>query len=107
MTRFECGADAIGPLCGYTANLRPDLILLDLNTPRSDGFEIPKVFKSAPRLAHVPIAILTSSGNLADKKRAALQGARFIEKPSQREEFLSSVGGAVKEMLATSSVSHA
>ena len=53
-----------------------------------------------PRFADVPIAIISSSHARNDKHRAALIGAvRYIEKPSQLQEFLRTVGRAVKEML--------
>ena len=50
----------------------------------------------------MPLAILTSSRARSDKHRAAIQGARYIEKPSQLKDFLAVVGQAVKEMLAES-----
>jgi CheY-like chemotaxis protein len=103
LTRFETGEEAIRVLCGETDGgfFVPDAILLDLNTPRTDGFEALHRFKEFPGLSGVPIAILTSSRDRRDKHRAALQGARYIEKPSQLNEFLTSVGNAVKEMLGT------
>jgi CheY-like chemotaxis protein len=75
------------------------MIFLDLNTPRVDGFEVLRTFKGTPRLSGVPIAILTSSRARSDKQRAATLGARYIEKPSQLDDFLSAVGQAAKEML--------
>ena len=105
MTRFHNGQDAIDVLCpapGPTAStLRPDVILLDLNTPKSDGFAVLEKLKQAPHLAGVPIAIVTSSQAASDKHRAGIIGrTRYIEKPSNLEEFLTTVGQAVKEMLA-------
>lgn len=79
--------------------LIPDAILLDLNTPRCDGFQVLIKLKEAPRFANVPIAIITSSRASSDKDRSHLQGTRLIEKPAQLEEFLTTVGQAVKEML--------
>jgi chemotaxis family two-component system response regulator Rcp1 len=79
--------------------LVPDAILLDLNTPRSDGFQVLATLKQAPRFAGVPIAIITSSRATSDNHRARLNGTRLIEKPSQLAAFLSTVGEAVKEML--------
>ena len=77
----------------------PDAILLDLNTPRSDGFQVLIQLTQSPRLSQVPIAIITSSKAGSDKHRAALQSVRFIQKPTHLEEFLATVGRAVKEML--------
>jgi len=71
-----------------------------LNPPKSDGFEVLGKLRLNPYLADVPIAIITSSQGRSDKHRSSLMGAvRYIEKPSQLEEFLTTVGLAVKEML--------
>jgi CheY-like chemotaxis protein len=102
LTRFASGEEAVQILCNPDdiEPLLPDVILLDLNTPRSDGFLVLATLKQAPRFAGVPIAILTSSRATSDKHRARLTGTRLIEKPSQLDAFLSTVGQAVKDMLA-------
>ena len=106
MTEFENGLEALKVLCpaeGTEANLFvPDAILLDLNTPKSDGFNVLVRLKNTPHLADVPIAIFTSSQAGIDKARSdSLGAARYIQKPSGLEEFLSTVGLAIKEMLAS------
>jgi CheY-like chemotaxis protein len=101
MTRFETGEDALDALCSPGASTIPiDAILLDLNTPKSDGFNVLGRLRGTPHLADVPIAILSSSQARSDKQRTALLGAvRYIEKPSQLEPFLKTVSDAVKAML--------
>jgi CheY-like chemotaxis protein len=105
MTEFESGLEALKVLCpaeGTESNLFvPDAILLDLNTPKSDGFNVLVRIKNTPHLADVPIAIFTSSQASSDKARSdSLGAARYIQKPSGLDEFLSTVGRAIKEMLA-------
>jgi CheY-like chemotaxis protein len=102
MCEFRSGADAVRELCrpGDEGSFVPDAILLDLNTPRTDGFEALLRLQQTPRLSHVPIAILTSSRARSDRHRASMRGARYIEKPSGLKEFLGVVGQAVEEMLA-------
>lgn len=100
LTHFDNGTEALRALSAPEATaFVPDAILLDLNTPRSDGFNVLIQIMRSPRLSHVPIAILTSSRASSDKNRAALQSVRFIQKPSHLQDFLATVGGAVKEML--------
>jgi|SRR5579863_3176141 len=103
LRKFRSGEEGLRVLCppdGAQENeFVPDAILLDLNTPRSDGFSVLVKLKQCPRLAGVPIAVLTSSHAMSDKQRVGLQGSRFIQKPSQLDEFLATVGEAVKEML--------
>ena len=104
LTRFNNGEEAVRSLCveeGTSPEVfQPDAILLDLNTPKSDGFAVLGKLRQTPRLAQVPIAVITSSQAKSDKHRIALMGhTRYIEKPSQLDEFLTTVGHAVKEML--------
>ena len=91
LTEFESGSEAVKVLCSVPPMETgpPDLILLDLNTPRTDGFEALEKLARCPNLAQVPIAILTSSKAQRDKQRAARAGARYIEKPdAQRFLFV-------------------
>ena len=103
MTIFENGEAAVHALVPSAGEVQntfvPDAILLDLNTPKSDGFEVLIALKGSPRLSRVPIAILTSSQASTDKQRAELQNVRFIRKPSELANFLDTVGKAVSEMV--------
>jgi len=100
LTHFESARDAVEVLCGTSpGSAPPDLILMDLNTPRMDGFDALIQLKQSARLAGVPIAILTSSQARRDKLRAEGLGAKYLEKPSPLDDFLATVGNAVKELL--------
>lgn len=60
----------------------PDLILLDLNMPVMDGFEVLKHLKDSLIYRHVPVVILTTSASESDINRAYDLGANtFIIKP--------------------------
>jgi CheY-like chemotaxis protein len=96
---YSNGRDALKALAAPNLSFLPSAILLDLNTPRTDGFEVHLKLRQLPRLSQVPIAILTSSRARADKHRAALQGARYVEKPSQLQDFLTTVAELIKELL--------
>ena len=54
----------------------PDLILLDLILPGKDGFEVMKELKSNPRMAGIPIIILTNLEGAEHVERAVSLGAR-------------------------------
>lgn len=104
MTDFRTGADALNALCPAAAGARPiplpDLILLDLNTPRTDGFEVLARIRLDVRLSQVPVAIITSSSSPADRHRAAQLGATtYLQKPTELAAFLGKMAGAVKELL--------
>jgi CheY-like chemotaxis protein len=77
---------------GFENAPRPDLILLDLNLPRKDGFEILKEVREHPELSRIPVVILTSSQ--ADRdilKSYNLRANCFISKPVDVDEFLTVV----------------
>lgn len=100
LRRFETGEEAICALVNQAGSENPDIILLDLNTPRGDGIETLKAIQQTPRYADVPTAIITSSRSESDQHRVSLLGtARYIHKPTNLDEFLANIGRAVKEML--------
>lgn len=75
---------------GYLAAPRPDLILLDLNIPKKDGFEVLKEIRENSRLSRIPVVILTSSQADRDVLRSYdLRANCFISKPVDVDEFLS------------------
>jgi two-component system, response regulator len=67
----------------YAGNpIDPVLVLLDLNMPRIDGREALKLIKTDPKLAHIPVVIMTTSKSEEDMLRATDLGASaFITKP--------------------------
>ncbi|MCB1203006.1 MAG: response regulator [Verrucomicrobiae bacterium] len=61
----------------------PDLVLLDLNMPRVDGYEALKQIKSDESLRQVPIVVLTTSDSVADIQKTYEGGVNsFITKPT-------------------------
>ena len=77
---------------GFEDAPRPDLILLDLNIPKKDGFEVLKEIKDHPSVSRVPVVILTSSQADRDVVKSYNFGANcFISKPVDVDEFLAIV----------------
>jgi CheY-like chemotaxis protein len=75
-----------------TEYAKPDLLLLDLNMPRVDGFAVIDALKKDPAMREVPIVIMTTSRNAGDVLRAYQAGAAsYIPKPADYAEFVSSV----------------
>jgi chemotaxis family two-component system response regulator Rcp1 len=73
----------------YSNAVRPQLVLLDLNLPKRDGWEVLDEIRSTPDFAATPVVILSSSGNPDDHERASrLPGSLYIRKPSTFDEFL-------------------
>jgi len=67
---------------------KPDIILLDLNLPKIDGFEVLKFTKSHDVLKKIPVVILTTSDADADREHAYLLGANsYVTKPLEFKQF--------------------
>ena len=61
----------------------PVVILLDLQLPRMNGFEVLRTLKTHPRYRILPVVVLTSSSNLEDMQTAYKLGANsYILKPT-------------------------
>ena len=72
----------------YTASPLPDLILLDLNMPRKDGFGVLMDLKAHPDLRKIPVVILTSSSDEKQVSRGYNVGASsFMLKPITFDEM--------------------
>jgi len=65
----------------------PSLILLDINMPEMNGYEVCERLKSDSRLSDIPVIFLSALNDTADKVRALQAGAvDYISKPFQFEE---------------------
>lgn len=72
----------------YEGRTPPDLILLDLNLPRRDGWEVLAELKSDESLRRIPVLVLTSSKARGDILRSdALHANGYISKPSDLSQF--------------------
>ncbi len=71
---------------------RPDVIILDLNMPRMDGFEFLGEMKRDPALRAIPVVVLTTSEDDAHVlKSYDLQAACFLSKPVVLDSFVNMV----------------
>jgi two-component system, sensor histidine kinase and response regulator len=65
----------------------PDLILLDINMPEMNGYEVCVRLKSIDNLSHIPVIFLSALNEIQDKVKAFRSGAvDYISKPFQFEE---------------------
>ncbi len=77
--------------------VKPDLMLLDIEMPRMDGFEVARQVRASELLRGLPIAMITSrSGDKHREKALTLGVNRYLGKPYQEEVLLS----VVEELLA-------
>lgn len=71
---------------------RPHLILLDLNLPRMNGYELLGEIKVVDELALIPVVVLTTSSSEHDIVRSyQLRANCYVSKPVALDEFLAVV----------------
>ncbi len=65
----------------------PDLILLDINMPEMNGYEVCQRIRATPELANIPIVFLSALNDTQDKVKGFQSGGvDYISKPFQLEE---------------------
>jgi CheY-like chemotaxis protein len=80
------GCAALDVLAGW----RPDLILLDLNMPRMDGWTFCARQQETPEIANIPIALMSAAHNLRSRALPCTPVA-ILEKPFELDDLLQHV----------------
>ena len=79
------------------AEQRPDLVLLDVDMPGLDGFEVCRRLKSLPEGRLVPVVMITALNQVGDRVTALEAGADdFMSKPVERSELVARTRSALR-----------
>jgi two-component system, cell cycle response regulator DivK len=71
---------------------RPDLILMDIQLPGLDGYEVARRIKANPALNHIPIIAVTSYALSGDEQRAYAAGCDdYVAKPFSPRVLLAKI----------------
>ncbi|WP_144956199.1 hybrid sensor histidine kinase/response regulator [Pseudomonas oryzihabitans] len=88
------GVDAIAQL----QERQPDILLLDIEMPRMDGFEVATLVRHDARLKDLPIVMITSRTGEKHRERALSLGVNeYLGKPYQESELLAHIHRLVRE----------
>jgi len=89
----------------FLQEVKPDLMLLDIEMPRMDGFEVARQVRGTTRFAGLPIIMITSRSGDKHRNRARILGVdHYVGKPYQEEHLLALVESCLAS--APSSQSH-
>jgi chemosensory pili system protein ChpA (sensor histidine kinase/response regulator) len=91
------GVDAIAQL----QERIPDLMLLDVEMPRMDGYELAKQVRNTPSWTHIPIIMITSRTGAKHREHAEKIGInRYLGKPFNETELLENIHALLEERKA-------
>src|SRR6476660_3949127 len=80
-----------------TREKHPDLILLDLGLPDSNGFDVLRQLKEGPETETIPVIVLTAWNSTKDKLRGFERGAvDYLTKPFEASELRARVCAALR-----------
>ena len=91
------GVDAVSKLQEHV----PDIMLLDIEMPRMDGFELATHVRNEQRLRNIPIIMITSRTGDKHRQRAMEIGVnRYLGKPFQEADLLENIRTLLEEQSA-------
>lgn len=99
----ENGLDAIEKLGTDTVNL----IMTDLNMPYMDGIELIKTLRADPGLSNIPILMVTTENDEAEKEKALSSGADgYLVKPVSGDKLSQNIKDLIKNIFAKGGIQH-
>jgi CheY-like chemotaxis protein len=76
----------------WAKTLLPDLIVMDLNLPKLDGFEATRRLKDQPETKHIPIIVLSAHDKEKNREKALAAGCdEFETKPTDFEALVQKI----------------
>jgi twitching motility two-component system response regulator PilH len=74
---------------------KPDLIFMDVLMPEVDGFAATRALQNDPATKHIPVVLVTSKGQKADRIWAQMQGAKdLVAKPYTSDQIVEQLRNA-------------
>lgn len=76
----------------HSAAPRPDLILLDINLPKMDGFQVLEAIQADPQLKSIPVVVVSgTAGEAAITRAYALHASGFVVKPVEVDDYFAAI----------------
>lgn len=98
-TNIESTTDPFAA-AGMYAEFRPDIVLLDLDMPPTDGFAVMQQMREIEGSTIIPVVIVTANNDMPTRHRALKEGARdFLTKPFNAVEISVRIGNLLETRL--------
>jgi len=102
--RVPTGEEALAYLRGegrHAGRTWPDIVYLDLNMPRVDGWQVLTDMRADNDLRSIPVVVLTTSSLRSDKDRATALGVQhFLTKPAAFGALVAAVESTYRSPVA-------
>ena len=86
-----CAEDGVQAM-GQLSSMVPDLILLDINMPRMDGYQVCKLIRTNDETKDVPVVMISGKDGFFDKVRGRMAGTSgYITKPFGPETLMKAI----------------
>jgi chemosensory pili system protein ChpA (sensor histidine kinase/response regulator) len=93
--RVRLASDGLEAL-EIVSQTRCDLVITDLEMPRTNGYELMSHMRQQPQTRNIPVMVVTSRAGAKHRERALKEGAvSFLTKPVQEEQFVAAVAGLI------------
>jgi chemosensory pili system protein ChpA (sensor histidine kinase/response regulator) len=90
--RVKLASDGLEAL-EIVTQTRCDLVVTDLEMPRTNGYELLSHLRQDPQTRNIPVMVVTSRAGAKHRDRAIKEGAAaFLTKPVQEDQFIAAVG---------------
>jgi CheY-like chemotaxis protein len=89
----ESGEDAVT----VAGELRPDLVLMDINLPGINGYQALEILQGDPVTAHIPVLAISANAMMGDIKKGLEAGFfRYLTKPIHVSEFMEAMDAVLE-----------
>ena len=97
----ETLSDGLAGMAWLNEGNIPDLIILDMQMPRVDGFQFLKILKKSGIFNSIPVIVVSGNESELDKQACLALGAEYyFQKPFDPKELLNKISGVLRPIAA-------
>lgn len=94
---YADGVEALKAVTNRELERLPDLVILDIDLPKMNGYEIARYLRSKPAWGNIPIIMLSRHNGVVDRLKARLAGVQtYLSKPFTTQTIRDAVNASLK-----------